>query len=57
MSRGEEIEIFENLESLQKIRDKMLMISYNWTVVDNSSTPEETERAVLWVLSETGKTD
>ena len=56
-SRGEALEIFETMESLTKTRDKMNMISYNWNVIDNSSTPEETERATLWILDEVAKTD
>lgn len=57
LSRGEDLEIFETLESLTKTREKMTMISYNWNIVDNSSTPEETERATLWILDEVAKTD
>lgn len=53
-SRGDSLEIFETLEELKKTRDKMLMISDTWAVVDNSGPFEETERAVKWVISEYG---
>lgn len=51
-SRGDDLEIFESLESLQKIRGKMHMISDSWHIVDNSGSPEETEKAVVSILSE-----
>lgn len=56
-SRGEDLEIFESLEELTKTREKMLIISDSWIIIDNNQSPEETERGVLWVLSETERTD
>jgi len=50
-SRGEGLEIFESLESLTRTRDKMKLISESWHIIDNSRTPEETERDVISFLS------
>ena len=52
-SRGDDLEIFESPESLQKTRDKMHLISGSWHIIDNSGSPEETERAVVSFLSDT----
>lgn len=50
-SRGDSLEIFENLEELKNTREKMLMISETWNVIDNSGSPEETEESVKRLLS------
>jgi dTMP kinase len=42
-SRGENLEMFENMESLEKTRNKMLSVSDNWTITDAELTPREIE--------------
>ena len=39
-NRGEELEVFETLEKLTSIRNRMLGISEGWTVVNNSGDME-----------------
>ncbi len=51
-SRGEALEIFESLEELTKTRDKMMMISDSWHIVDNSGSFDETRASVERILSE-----
>ncbi len=36
LARGEELEVFETVEKLDKVRRRMLSISEDWTIVDNS---------------------
>ena len=55
LSRGGELEMFETEEKLRKTRDKMLVISSGWIVVDNTHGPEQTRESVEWILSELGK--
>ncbi|MCQ2078467.1 MAG: thymidylate kinase [archaeon] len=52
--RGEELEAFENMESLSKTRNKMLMfIPDNWHLIDNCGTFEQTKEQISKVLEET----
>lgn len=56
LSRGEELEMFETEEKLTKTREKMLALTDQWIIIDNSGSYEQTVESTLWVLSETKKT-
>lgn len=50
-SRGEDLERFEDLESLRETRRRMLMLSEDgWTVIDNTGGLEDSRRMVLGCL-------
>ena len=51
LERGEELEIYETEEKLDKTRRKMQSITEGWIVVDNSSTREYTEKQTAQILS------
>lgn len=55
LSRGEELEVFETKEELTKTRNKMLLISDKWIVINNSHSYEQTVKSVDWVMSELKK--
>lgn len=52
--RGEQLEIFETLEKLEKTRRKMFLITDSWIKIDNSGTPEETREQTKKILSSVG---
>ena len=52
LSRGEELEMFESEEKLTKTRNKMLMLTDGWIIVDNNHGMEQTMESVQWILSE-----
>lgn len=51
VERGDEMEVFESEEKLERTRDRLHRILTDWTVVDNTGTPEETRRQVSEILS------
>ena len=53
LARGEDLEMFETEEKLNKTRDKMLMLTKGWIVIDNTLGLEQTRESVGWILSET----
>lgn len=54
LSRGEELEMFETEEKLEKTRDKMLALTDDWMIIDNSQSYEQTVTSVNWLLDEIG---
>lgn len=52
--RGEQLEVFETLEKLEKTRRKMFLITDSWIKIDNSGTPEETREQTKKILSSVG---
>ena len=52
LSRGEDLEMFETEEKLNKTREKMLMLTEGWAIIDNTRGLEQTEESVDWILSE-----
>ena len=52
LSRGEELEMFETDEKLRKTREKMLILSDGWIIIDNTHGLEQTKDSVKWILSE-----
>ena len=52
LSRGEDLEMFETEEKLKKTREKMLILSNGWNIVDNTHGLEQTRESVEWILSE-----
>ena len=53
LARGEDLEMFETEEKLNKTRDRMLMLTKGWIVIDNTLGLEQTRESVGWILSET----
>ena len=41
LERGEDLEAFENMDDLTRVRNSMLSLSEGWTVVDNSSPMDD----------------
>lgn len=39
--RGEDLEVFETVERLSAVRERMLRLSDGWAVIDNGSNPED----------------
>ena len=54
-ARGDDLEMFETKEELEKTRSKMKMITESWITVDNSGTPEQTREQTLRILAERGE--
>ena len=52
LARGGDLEMFETEEKLQKTREKMLMLTNGWAVIDNTRGLEQTKESVEWILSE-----
>lgn len=46
-SRDEEIEMFENMESLTKNRENSKKFTYNWNVIDGNQSIEEINRQII----------
>ena len=46
-SRDEEIEMFENIESLTKNRENSKKFTYNWNVIDGNQSIEEINRQII----------
>ena len=55
LARGGDLEMFETEEKLTKTREKMLMLTKGWTIIDNTRGLEQTKESVDWILSELGK--
>ena len=55
LNRGEDLEMFETEEKLKKTREKMLILSSGWNIVDNNRGLEQTKESVEWILSELEK--
>jgi dTMP kinase len=54
--RDDKKEMFENLASLTKVREKELWLaSEGWSVLDNSGTPEEMHEKLQFVLDQWGR--
>jgi dTMP kinase len=51
-ARGEELEMFETEEKLEKTRRRMRMITGSWTTVDNSGPPEGTREQTRKILQQ-----
>ena len=49
-SRGEDEEMFENIEELKKARSKADKVIYNWNVIDADGTPDEIATEVRTIL-------
>lgn len=45
--RGEEEEMFETLPHMEKVRDRALMITYDWKVIDGNPAPDQVFRSIL----------
>ena len=54
LARGGDLEMFETEEKLTKTRDKMLMLTKSWMIIDNTRGLEQTKESVEWILSELG---
>ena len=52
LARGGDLEMFETEEKLRKTREKMLMLTDGWAVIDNTRGLEQTRESVDWILSE-----
>ncbi len=50
LERGEALEVFETIGSLEKTRKRMKLVTDSWLTVDNSGTVEETQRQTLEIL-------
>jgi dTMP kinase len=48
--RGEQLEVFETEEALEKTRRKMKLITDTWITIDNSGTPEHTKEQTAKIL-------
>ena len=57
LSRGGDLEMFETEEKLKKTRDKMLTLSKDWIIIDNTHGLEQTKESVEWILSELKEKD
>ena len=57
LSRGGDLEMFETEEKLTKTREKMLVLSDGWVIVDNNRGMEQTKESVQWILSEIEKSE
>ena len=53
LARGGDLEMFETEEKLTKTRNKMLMLTKGWIIIDNTRGLEQTRESVEWILSET----
>ena len=52
LDRGGDLEMFETEEKLKKTREKMLILSSGWNIIDNTHGLEQTKESVEWILSE-----
>ena len=52
LARGGDLEMFETEEKLKKTREKMLILSDGWNIIDNTHGLEQTKESVEWILSE-----
>ena len=52
LDRGGDLEMFETEEKLKKTREKMLILSNGWNIIDNTHGLEQTKESVEWILSE-----
>ena len=55
LARGGDLEMFETEEKLAKTREKMLMLTKGWMIIDNTRGLEQTKESVDWILSELEK--
>ena len=55
LARGGDLEMFETEEKLIKTRNKMLMLTKGWMIIDNTLGLEQTKESVEWIISETEK--
>ena len=55
LDRGGDLEMFETEEKLKKTREKMLILSNGWNIIDNNHGLEQTKESVEWILSEFAK--
>lgn len=49
--RGEDLEMFENIESLKETRARMLRLSDGWHTIDKNLTKEEVKKMLLSIIS------
>lgn len=56
IQRGGDLEMFETVERLTEVRNKMMMLTDGWVVVDNDRDRDRTERSVRRVISEFRRT-
>ena len=56
VQKRDEIEIFETLEDLEKVRNKALMLTKNWHIIDTSGTVTETQKQIANLLENIQKT-
>lgn len=47
LSRGDELEMFENIEKLARTREKMLALTEDWIVIDNTGSMEDSDAQLL----------
>ena len=52
LARGGDLEMFESEEKLAATREKMLILSGGWAVIDNTRGLEQTRESVDWIISE-----
>ncbi len=50
-ARGDQLEMFETEEKLEKTRNRMKLITGSWITIDNSGTPEETLEQTRKILA------
>jgi len=51
LERGEELEMFESIPRLNKVRGKMMLLSkHGWDVVDNSTTLDDIRRCLSGIV-------
>ncbi len=48
--RAEDMEMFENMDSLQKVRSKMALVTVGWQMIDNSADEASTRKALRSIL-------
>ena len=48
--RGEDLEVFETVERLSAVRERMLRLSDGWEVIDNGSNPEDLAERVRGII-------
>ena len=48
--RGEDLEVFETVERLSAVRERMLRLSDGWEVIDNGSSPEDLAERVRGII-------
>lgn len=49
--RGDNLEMFENIESLKEIREKMLSVSKGYEIIDAEQTPSDIEKILRSIVS------